>query len=217
MMMDARCEMRDVRCRVVSMRLERTRMRGEGRVSGTDGMCAGTRVMMCASRRIARARAFGERPVACPPRARSRRTPTRQNGIPHSDATVRKTLVFRTVASSGSRGRRACRPRAYLRGGFRVCASLSGGVPGLRLRGRHLRSVPSAQRTARIHRSAFRHVRALALTSRRRTRSRSASETRSSACRPARLTRKCHGGAARVSECVRDDPKSGRRVSRASA
>ena len=43
------------------------------------------------------------------------------------------------------------------------------------------------------------------------------SDARWSASRPARLTHKCHSGAACVSECVRGDPKSDPRAPRASS
>ena len=43
-------------------------------MSGTDGEGAGARIARAAAKR---ARAFGERPVACPRRARSRRGTTR--------------------------------------------------------------------------------------------------------------------------------------------
>jgi hypothetical protein len=88
-MRDARCDVSSCR---VTMRLERTRMRGEGRVSGTDGMCAGARVMMRASRRIARARVRGKTGRVSAPRA----VPT------DSDATKRHS-AFRRDSSENPR------------------------------------------------------------------------------------------------------------------
>lgn len=110
------------------MRLERTRTRGEGRVSGTDGMCAGARVTMRASRRIANRESFGERPVARPPRARSRRD---------SDATkrhlaVRKTLVFlsrRNARPVPAVDARVDLARTFV-GGFVSVPASAGAFPG---------------------------------------------------------------------------------------
>ena len=125
-----------------------------------------------ACRGEARARVRGKTGRVSAPRAVPSRDDARQNGIPHSDATVRKTLVFLS------------RQRGRFRRVTRVSTSRvpSWGVSCLFQPQRGRSRAPSPRATSpepsfgstdhANPRSAFRFVfRALALTSRRRTRS----------------------------------------------
>ena len=163
------------------------------------------------------ARAFVERPVACPSRARSRRDIARRNGIPHSDATVGKTLVFlqsaeRPVLADDGRVDLA---RTFVGGFVSVPASAGvfrGSVSKGDISGTLLRLKRPRESTKRFSLRPCAGVNLETENALAR-----ASDARSSACRPTRLTHKCHSGAACVSECVRGDPKSVPRAPRASS
>ena len=149
------------------------------------------------------ARAFVERPVACPSRARSRRDIARRNGIPHSDATVGKTLVFlqsaeRPVLADDGRVDLA---RTFV-GGFVSVPASAGAFPGSvsegDISGAFLRLNRPRESTKRF---SLRFSCAGVNLETENALAR-ASDARSSACRPARRTHKVHSGAACVSECV---------------
>ena len=168
------------------------------------------------ARRSARARVRGKTGRVSFPRA----VPTadmRQNGIPHSDATVRKTLVFlqsaeRPVPAGGARVDLA---RTFV-GGFVSVPASAGAFPGSvsegDISGGFLRLDGPRESTKRFSLRSCAGVNLETENALARS-----SDARWSASRPARLTHKCHSGAACVSECVRGDPKSDPRAPRASS
>ena len=169
-----------------------------------------------ACRGEARARVRGKTGRVSFPRA----VPTadmRQNGIPHSDATVRKTLVFlqsaeRPVPAGGARVDLA---RTFV-GGFVSVPASAGAFPGSvsegDISGGFLRLDGPRESTKRFSLRPRAGVNLETENALARS-----SDARWSASRPARLTHKCHSGAACVSECVRGDPKSDPRAPRASS
>ena len=153
------------------------------------------------ARRSARARVRGKTGRVSFPRA----VPTadmRQNGIPHSDATVRKTLVFlqsaeRPVLADDGRVDLA---RTFVGGFVSVPASAGvfrGSVSKGDISGTLLRLKRPRESTKRFSLRPCAGVNLETENALAR-----ASDARSSACRPARRTHKVHSGAACVSECV---------------
>ena len=156
-----------------------------------------------ACRGEARARVRGKTGRVSAPRAVPSRDDARQNGIPHSDATVRKTLVFlqsaeRPVPAGGARVDLA---RTFV-GGFVSVPASAGAFPGSvsegDISGAFLRLNRPRESTKRF---SLRFSCAGVNLETENALAR-ASDARSSACRPARRTHKVHSGAACVSECV---------------
>ena len=155
-----------------------------------------------ACRGEARARVRGETGRVSAPRAVPSRDDARQNGIPHSDATVRKTLVFLSAARPVPAGdARVDLARTFM-GGFVSVPASAGAFPGSvsegDISGAFLRLNRPRESTKRF---SLRFSCAGVNLETENALAR-ASDARSSAYRPARPTHKVHSGAACVSECV---------------